>query len=95
MAGQLWKEIQQQKEDRARLLELQSQQDAIEMERKRKLMELDVWRQGLEVKRAMRVKPVSKKKPVVIDGVSYESRAAAAAALGISPQAVSKRARKD
>lgn len=87
-----------QKEDRARLIDLQAQQDTIEMERKRKLMELDVWRQGLEVKRAMRAKPaapLSKKRPVVIDGVEYESRAAAAQALGISPQAVSKRARKD
>lgn len=85
-------------ENRARLADLQAQQDAIEMERKRKLMELDVWRQGLEVKRAMRASlapPPSRKKPVVIDGVTYESRAAAAQALGISPQAVSKRANKD
>lgn len=89
---------QQQTADRARLVELQSQQDTIEMERKRKLMELDVWRQSLEIKRAMRVRPTaqpSKKKPVALDGVTYESRAAAAAALGISPQAVSKRARKE
>lgn len=87
----------QQKEDRARLVELQAQRDTIEMERQRKMMELDMWKQSLEVKRAMRVKPVappSKKKPVEIDGVIYESRAAAAAALGISPQAVSKRVKK-
>lgn len=87
-----------ERENRDRLSELQAQRDTIEMERQRKLMELDVWRQGLEVKRAMRVKPIqqpSRKKPVTIDGVSYESRAAAASALGISPQAVSKRARKD
>lgn len=87
-----------QKEDHARLVELQAQRDAIEMERQRKMMELDMWKQSLEVKRAMRVKspstPPSRKKPVEIDGVEYESRAAAAQALGISPQAVSKRAKK-
>lgn len=83
-------------ETRARLVELQAQRDTIEMERQRKLMELDLWKQSLEVKRAMRVKPAqsTKKKPVEIDGVIYESRAAAAAALGISPQAVSKRVKK-
>lgn len=88
----------QKAEDRARLVELQSQQDIIEMERQRKLMELDLWKQSLEVKRAMRIKQApqpTKKKPVVIDGVTYQSRAEAAAALGISPQAVSKRAKKD
>lgn len=87
----------EQKETHARLIELQAQRDTIEMERQRKLMELDVWRQGLEVKRAMRVKPAqppSRKKPVVIDGIEYESRAAAAQALGISPQAVSKRVKR-
>lgn len=87
-----------QKEDRARLDQLQAQHDAIEMERQRKLMELDLWKQSLEVKRSMRVKQApqpSKKKPVVIDGVTYASRAEAAAALGISPQAVSKRAKKE
>ena len=87
-----------QKEDRTRLIELQAQRDTIEMERQRKLMELDLWKQSLEVKRAMRIKQApqpSKKKPIVIDGVTYQSRAEAAAALGISPQAVSKRAKKD
>lgn len=87
----------QQKEDRARLVELQAQRDTIEMERQRKMMELDMWKQSLEVKRAMRVRPAvqpSRKKPVEIDGVTYESRAAAAHALGISPQAVSKRVKK-
>lgn len=87
------------KEDRARLLELQAQQDTIEMERQRKLMELEVWRQGQEIKKALRARSVvqtaTKKKPITIDGVEYESRAAASKALGISPQAVSKRARKD
>jgi len=86
------------KEDRARLMELQAQRDTIEIERQRKLMELDLWKQSLEVKRAMRaqlVPPPSRKKPVTIDGVTYESRSAAATALGISPQAVSKRARKN
>ena len=87
-----------EKEQRDRLAQIQQQRDAIEMERQRKLMELDVWRQGLEVKRAMRTKPAapppSRRKPVTIDGVTYESRAAAAQALGISPQAVSKRASK-
>jgi hypothetical protein len=85
-------------ENRARLTELQAQHDTIEIERQRKMMELDMWKQSLEVKRAMRVKPTAqptRKKPVVIDGVEYESRAAAAQALGISPQAVSKRAKKD
>jgi len=86
-------------EDRARLLALQAQQDAIEMEKRRKLMEIDVWRQGLEIKRQLRARPASpapvgRRKAVTIDGVTYESRAAAAAALGISPQAVSKRAKK-
>ena len=83
-------------EDRARLVELQTQHDAIEMERQRKLMDLEMYQKGLEIKRAMRVQRpvvVTKKKPVTIDGVTYESRAAAAQALGISPQAVSKRAK--
>lgn len=90
---------QREQEKRERLAELQAQQDAIEMERQRKQMDLDIWRQGLEIKRAMRAKPTatppSRKKPVIIDGVEYESRAAAAQALGISPQAVSKRAKKE
>lgn len=86
-----------QKTQRDYLAGLQAQHDAIKIERARKEMELEMWRQSLEVKRAMRTKPAqaTKKRPVVIDGVEYESRAAAAAALGISPQAVSKRARKD
>ncbi len=42
---------------------------------------------------AMLFKPY--RRETVIDGVTYQSRAEAAAALGISPQAVSKRARKD
>ena len=37
----------------------------------------------------------AKKKPLTMNGVTYASRAEAAAALGISPQAVSKRAKKD
>lgn len=37
----------------------------------------------------------AKKKPITINGVTYQSRAEAAAALGISPQAVSKRAKKE
>lgn len=98
-----------EKENRERLTELQAQQDAleidrrrreseIELDRQRKAMELEMWQKGLEVKRAMRQPhkvshPVGRKRPVVIDGIEYESRAAAAAALGITPQAVSKRAK--
>jgi len=82
-------------EDRARLVELQHQHDAIELERRRKLMDLEMYQRGLEIKRAVRTQPTTspagKKKPVTIDGITYESRAAAAKALGISPQAVSKR----
>jgi hypothetical protein len=85
-------------ESRARLNELQSQQDTLELERQRKLMDLEMYRKGLEIKREMRQPKVQtlagKKKPVTIDGVTYESRAAAAKALGISPQAVSKRAKE-
>lgn len=84
-------------QDNARLTELQAQQDAIEMERQRKLMEWDVWKRGQEMKHELRARAQSapaRRKPVTIDGVTYESRAAAAKALGISPQAVSKRAKK-
>lgn len=85
-------------ENHDRLLDLQSQRDTIEMERQRKIMELEMYQRSLEIKRAMRVRPIvpimTKKKPVTIDGRTYESRAAAAHALGISPQAVSKRVKK-
>lgn len=85
------------REEHDRLIDLQAQQDTIEMERKRKLMDLEMYQKGLEIRRAMRIKrdsaPTGKKKPVTIDGVTYESRAAAGKALGISPQAVSKRAK--
>jgi hypothetical protein len=85
-------------EGRARLLQLQEQQDAIEMERQRKQMELEMYRQATLIKRELRAsaapQPPSRKKPVTIDGTTYESRAAAAKALGISPQAVSKRAKQ-
>lgn len=87
-----------EEEKRDRLKELQSQQDAREDERQRRLMDLDIRRRELEMKREFR-KPSAplpaKKKPVTIDGVTYESRAAAAQALGITPQAVSKRAKRD
>ena len=89
---------QEQKEQRDYLAGLQAQHDAISIERARKEMDLELWQKSLEVKRAMRAKPAappSRKKPVVIDGVTYASRAEAAAALGISPQAVSKRAKKE
>ena len=81
---------------RARLITLQEQQDAIEVERQRRQMELDMLKQATLVKRELRAaetpQPPSRAKPVTIDGVTYPSRAEAAKALGISPQAVSKRA---
>ena len=85
--------------DRERQAAQQRAIDAIEAERQRRLMELDVWRQGQEVKQQLRQRAASaaapsRRKPVTIDGVTYASRAAAAKALGISPQAVSKRAQK-
>lgn len=81
-----------------RLMTLQQQRDAIEIDRQRRQMELDMLKQATLVKRELRAadtpQPASRAKPITIDGVTYPSRAEAAKALGISPQAVSKRANR-
>jgi hypothetical protein len=90
-----------QAEQDERSLKHQQELDAIAVERERKLADLELWQKGQEMKRALRAQsrtlpvPQQRKRPITINGVTYESRAAAAQAIGVTPQAISKRARRE